>query len=53
MHTNNTYMTAHTPAIFTESGMWSAAQLGIVTYHFGSMLVGWSPIHVLTRLMIA
>ena len=58
MCTNHIDTTAYTPAFLLSQVplvyMWSTAQLGIVSYHtFGAMPVGWSPIHVLTRLMIA
>ena len=51
-------MTAHTPAFFTELGNThiyvecSTAGPSHIS-HYGAMLAGWSPIHVLTGYMIA
>ena len=58
MCTNHTDMTAHTPAFFTKLGTTciyvecSTAGPSHVS-HYGAMLAGQSPIHVLTRLVIA
>ena len=58
MCTNHIDMTAHTPAFFTELGTThiyvecSTAGPSYVS-HYRAMLAGWSPIHVLTGLMIA
>ena len=59
MCTNHIDMIAHTPAFFfTESGTThiyvecSTAGPSLVS-HYGAMPAGWSPIHVLTGLMIA
>ena len=49
-HTPQPFLPSQVPLIY----MWSATQLGIVTYHtLGAMPAGWSPVHVLTGLMIA
>ena len=56
--TNYIDMTRHTPAFFTESGTThiyvecSIAGPSDISY-YGAMLVGWSPIHVLTGVLIA
>ena len=58
MCTNHIDMTAHTPAFFTE---WDTTHMYVECStagpshisHYGAMLVGQSPIHVFTRLMIA
>ena len=58
MCANHIDMIAHTPAFFTESGTThiyvecSTAGPSHVS-HYGAMLAGQSPIHVLTGLMIA
>ena len=58
MCTNHIDMIAHTPTFFTESGTThiyvecSTAGPSHVS-HYGAMLAGRSPIHVLTGLMIA
>ena len=58
MCANHIDMIAHTPAFFTESGTihiyveCSTAGPSHVS-HYGAMLAEWSPIHVLTRLIIA
>ena len=58
MCTNHTDMIAHTPAFFTKLGTTciylecSTAGASHVS-HYGAMPAEWSPIHVLTRLMIA
>ena len=58
MCTNHTDMIANTPAFFTELGTTriyvecSTAGPSHVSHH-GAMLAEWSPIHVLTELMIA
>ena len=50
LHTPQPFLLSLVPLVY----MWSAAKLGIVSNtHFESMLVGQSPIHVLTGLMIA
>ena len=65
MCTNHTDMTAHTPAFFTELGTTHICGVQVPIYvecstagpdhisHYGAIPVGWSPIHVLTRLVIA
>ena len=58
MCTNHIDMTAHTLAFLPSwvplIYMWSTPQLGIVSCHiFGAMQIGWSPMHVLTVVMIA
>ena len=58
MCTNHIDMIAHTPAYFTKLGTThiyvecSTAGPSNVS-HYGAMPAGWSPIHVLTGLMIA
>ena len=58
MCANHIDMIAHTPAFFTESGTThiyvecSTAGPSHIS-HYGAMPAGWSPIHVLTGLMIA
>ena len=58
MCTNHIEMAAHTPVFFTKSGTThlyvecSTAGPSHVS-HYGAMLVGPSPIHVLTRCMVA
>ena len=58
MCTNDIDMTAHTPAFLTDLGTTciyvecSTAGPSHIS-HYGAMPAGWSPIHVLTGLVIA
>ena len=57
MCANHIDMIVHTPAFFTKLGTThiyvecSTARPSHIS-HYGTMLAGWSPIHVLTRLLI-
>ena len=58
MSTNHMDMTAHTPAFFTElctTHIYVECSTAGPSHisHYGAMLAGWSPTHVLTGLMIA